>query len=72
MKLQRGALGYQNLKEGEVKYFTFRHLSDKAFKIISLHKYGHVEMYLSKTTPQGVVDLMNQPKINHKSFNYHS
>jgi len=50
-KLVHGSLGYANMEEEEVKFYTFRHLSERAIKILSLHNYGHVEFYLNKTTP---------------------
>lgn len=51
VKLQRGVLGYCSLIEDEVKFFMFKHFSEKPLKVISLHKYGQVQFYLNKTTP---------------------
>jgi hypothetical protein len=72
VKLERGVLGYCNLAENETKLYTFKHLSDQPFKIISLHKYGHVEFYLNKTTPDDIVTLMRREKVNLDEFTYHS
>lgn len=72
VKLERGVLGYCNLAENEIKLYTFKHLSDQAFKVISLHKYGHVEFYLNKTTPDEIVALMRQEKVDLDAFTYHS
>jgi hypothetical protein len=41
-KLQRGNLGSFNMEENATKFYTFKHLSDQAFKVLSLHKYGQV------------------------------
>ena len=68
MKLERGTAGFLDLKEGEIKYYVFRHIAEKkGFKILSLHRYGHVQMYLNKTTPQKVLELANT-EINYASF----
>ena len=56
------------MKEGEVKYFTFKYLSDSYFKILSLHKYGNVRFYLNKTTHEQIIKLMKGQKIELSDF----
>ena len=70
-KLMRGVMGYSNMEEGEVKFFTFRHMSEQPLKVLSLHTFGHVEMYLNKTTPEKVVSLMKSDRIDHRNFAIH-
>lgn len=64
VKLERGVLGYCNLMENETKFYTFKHLSDQSFKVISLHKYGHVEFYINRTTPDDILALMRSERIS--------
>lgn len=72
VKLERGVLGYCNLMENETKLYTFKHLSDQAFKVISLHKYGYVDFYLNKTSADGILQIMKKETINPEDFTFHS
>lgn len=69
-KLARGMAGSAlNIKEGEVRYFTFKHVSGKGFKIISLHLYGHLKMYLNKSSPKGISEMLSkQEALNYDWF----
>jgi hypothetical protein len=71
-KLERGILSHLSLKEGEVKYFTFKHLSESPFKILSLHKYGRVEMYLNQTNQEEVANFMTLKKVSYQDFQFRS
>ena len=68
--MQRGILSRLNLKEGEIKHFTFKHLSPSFFKILSLHKYGNVRFYLNRTSPEIVTKIMKGDNIDPDYLEY--
>jgi hypothetical protein len=59
-RLERGKQNLVRLYKKEVKYFTFENNSPEPFKILSLSKYGDVQLYLNKS------DL----EINRKNFRF--
>lgn len=38
-----------SLKDGEIKFFIVRHISNTSFKIQSLEKYGSIKIYANQT-----------------------
>lgn len=52
--LEKGRFGYLNLGKDETKYFLIRAESSQYLKLLSLHLYGKVEIYLNKTDSKGI------------------
>jgi hypothetical protein len=48
-RIVRGTSGFLNLQAGQMKLFLIENQSTKMIKLISMHRYGHVEIYLNRT-----------------------
>jgi hypothetical protein len=69
-KATRGVPIGLNLDEGEVKYVLFRHLSKSGFKLVTLEKFGSVDIYANVMDTEHLDGLKNQADIDYKSFSY--
>jgi hypothetical protein len=54
VSLEKGRFGYLNLAKDQSKYFLIRADSAQYIKLLSMHLYGKVEIYLNRTNSRGI------------------
>ena len=69
-KATRGVPVGINLEENEVKFVLFRHLSQAGFKLVTLEKFGSVDIYANVLDPNHLDTLKNQEDLDYKSFTF--